>query len=247
MQVQSQSTRRADKTQKFFSNRAMEHKEIPKHLFEKVWALLNEHTNANNHLSVLDAGCGAGAWSRRFKEKNCTVTGLDFSEGMLKLAKSLDYMSSYCKGDLFHFPVYGDTFDVVFFGYVLHHFTKYEIGKILRAAHRVINKNGVVASIDPNLVNPYNFLKIHPLSPLRDNINHIPHERPLTFKDFEECWSIFHRTHFYTLSFIPSRKVDTSKSVAKTFFVTLDNKLEAFPLTSIFGSNIVMIGKKNDS
>jgi len=237
---------RADKTQKFFSNRAVKHKEIPKHLFEKIWVLLNKHTNVYDGLSVLDAGCGAGAWSRRFKEKNCAVTGLDFSEGMLKLAKSLDHMSRYCRGDLFHFPVCDDAFDVVFFGYVLHHFTKHEIGKILREAHRVVKKNGVVASIDPNLVNPYNLLKIHPLSPFRDNINHIPNERPLTFKDFEECHSIFYRTYFHILSFIPSMKVDTSKSVARTFFVTLDSNLEALPLTSMFGSNIVMIGKKID-
>jgi SAM-dependent methyltransferase len=236
---------RADKTQEFFSNRAIKHKEIPKHLFEKVWGLLDEHTNVYDRLSVLDAGCGAGAWSRRFKEKNCLVTGLDFSEGMLKLAKSLDYISSYCRGDLFHFPVYDNAFDVVFFGYVLHHFTKHEIGKILREAHRVVKKNGVVASIDPNLVNPYNFLKIHPLSPFRDNINHIPREKPLTSKDFEDSWTIFHSTHFHTFSFIPSRKVDKDEGVARTFFVTLDDALETLPLTSIFGSNIVMIGKKH--
>jgi ubiquinone/menaquinone biosynthesis C-methylase UbiE len=241
-QVQLES--RADKTQEFFSNRALKHKEIPKHLFEKIWALLDEHTNGYANLSVLDAGCGAGAWSRRFKEKKCEVTGLDFSEGMLKLAKSLDNASRYCRGDLFHFPVYDDAFDVVFFGYVLHHFTKYEMGKILREAHRVVKKNGIVASIDPNLVNPYNFLKIHPLSPFRDNINHIPNEKPLTVKDFEECRGIFYRTYFHTMSFIPSLRVDASENVSRTFFVTLDNKLEVLPLTSVFGSNIVMLGKK---
>ena len=240
------STNSADKTQAFFSNRALKHKRIPKHLFAKVWALIKQHTTPHDTLSVLDAGCGAGAWSRRFKEKKCEVTGLDFSEGMLKLAKSLDYRLGYCRSDLFHFPVCDNAFDVVFFGYVLHHFTKPEIGKILREAHRVVKKNGVVASIDPNLVNPYNFLKIHPLSPLRDNVNHIPHEKPLTSKDFEDCCSIFYRTYFHTFSFIPSLKVDASGNLARTFFVTLDDKLEALPLTSIFGSNIVMIGKKHD-
>jgi ubiquinone/menaquinone biosynthesis C-methylase UbiE len=243
-QVQLASS--SDKTQEFFSNRALKHKEIPKYLFEKTWAILDEHTNVYADLSVLDAGCGAGAWSRRFKEKNCEVTGLDFSEGMLKLAKSLDRVSRYCRGNLFNLPVYDDAFDVVFFGYVLHHFTKHDIGKILREALRVVKKNGVVASIDPNLVNPYNFLKIHPLSPFRDNINHIPHEKPLTFKDFEECHDIFHRTYFHTMSFIPSLKVDASKNVSRTFFTTFNNKLEELPFTSVFGSNIVMIGKKND-
>ena len=65
-----------------------------------------------------------------------------------------------------------------------------------------------------------------------------------SFKNLEEYYKIFHRTYFHTVSFIPSIRVDASENFSRTFFVRLDEKLETLPLTRIFGSNIILIGKK---
>jgi len=241
--ISENNKKKLNKIQIFFSKRAKKHEEIPSYLFQKIWKFIIEHTD-NKNLSVLDMGCGAGAWTRKFKEKKCEVIGMDISEGMLYLAGKIYPHIEFIRGNIFKTHFKDRTFDIVFLGYVLHHFSENEIVEILKEAYRVIKENGIVISVEPNLYNPLNFLIIHPKSPFRDNINHIPEERPLTSMELKRCYSIFNDIHSYTVSFIPSKKIEKCGKFPRKILKYLDEFFERIPFINLLASNVIVIGVK---
>lgn len=63
---------------------------------------------------VLDAGCGTGYFSRRWREAGKSVTALDLSEGMLAHARSLNSADVYLPGDIERLPLADHSVDVSF-------------------------------------------------------------------------------------------------------------------------------------
>jgi ubiquinone/menaquinone biosynthesis C-methylase UbiE len=193
-------------------------------------------------------GCGAGAWTRRFNKKGCKVIGIDISTGMLNLAKSLSPKIKYSKMNIFDTSFKNKTFDIVFLGYVLHHFSKKEIIKILKEAHRISKDDGIVVSIDPNLYNPLNFLITHPKSLIRDKINYIPEERPLNAKTLSDCYmkARFLKVQNLKFSFISSKTIEKTKSpFIKKLLIWFDKTLDSIPGVKFFASNVLIIGEGN--
>ena len=69
-----------------------------------------EHLEAQ---SVLDAGCGTGAFSRRWCEAGCRVTALDLSEEMLAQARLNEAAQAYICGDIEALPLPDASVDLV--------------------------------------------------------------------------------------------------------------------------------------
>lgn len=63
---------------------------------------------------VLDAGCGTGYFSRRWRDKGKNVTALDLSEGMLQRARELHSADQYLPGDIEHLPLGDNSVDLSF-------------------------------------------------------------------------------------------------------------------------------------
>jgi ubiquinone/menaquinone biosynthesis C-methylase UbiE len=88
--------------------------------------------------TVLDLGCGSGVWISRFLSANTKqLTGIDFSPGMLKVAKKKYPSISFEYGDAENLEhIENNSFDIVTASYVLHGVQKERRSKILTEMHR---------------------------------------------------------------------------------------------------------------
>jgi ubiquinone/menaquinone biosynthesis C-methylase UbiE len=78
----------------------------------KVPAKLLELHNKNEG-TVLDLACGTGLGSLLFFESGFAVTGIDFSPGMIDVARSHPYKKLYCQSIEEELPVEDRSFDIV--------------------------------------------------------------------------------------------------------------------------------------
>jgi len=94
---------------------------------------------------ILEIGCGTGRLTRPIARKCKTITGIDFSERMLSVAKkrsrrlaNIRYMAVDAEKRL---PFRNASFDKVLAALVLNHVDK--IGELFAEVHRVLKKDGV--------------------------------------------------------------------------------------------------------
>lgn len=82
--------------------------------------------------SILDVGCGAGEKSKYLIKEGFEVTGIDFSEEMIKLAKEQVPAGKFFVKDIKQPLDFANTFDGVFAHAVLLHIPKNEIINVLK-------------------------------------------------------------------------------------------------------------------
>lgn len=87
--------------------------ELQRQSGESLLALAREQ-NLPLGNQVLDAGCGTGYFSRRWREMGKTVTALDISTGMLLRAQQQDSADSYLPGDIERLPLADNSVDISF-------------------------------------------------------------------------------------------------------------------------------------
>jgi ubiquinone/menaquinone biosynthesis C-methylase UbiE len=109
--------------------------------------------------TLLHLGCGAGIYDHNFK-KHFKVTGVDISNGMLKIAKKLNPKINYIKGDMRNVKI-NAKFDAVVIpdsiGYIT---TLKDLRKTINTAYSHLNIGGIlliVAHIRDNF-NENNFV-----------------------------------------------------------------------------------------
>jgi demethylmenaquinone methyltransferase/2-methoxy-6-polyprenyl-1,4-benzoquinol methylase len=96
---------------------------------------------------ALDACCGTGDIALGLARKGAEVTGLDFSEKMLEIARERQSKGEahlarmqYVRGDAQNIPFPDNSFDIVTIGYGLRNLTSWETG--LREMQRVARPGG---------------------------------------------------------------------------------------------------------
>jgi demethylmenaquinone methyltransferase/2-methoxy-6-polyprenyl-1,4-benzoquinol methylase len=106
---------------------------------------------------VLDLCCGTGDIALRFARQGARVTGVDFTEEMLQVAKARDWRGSagnrssrgnvcWVRADALRLPFRDKSFDVVSVGYGLRNLADIERG--LREILRVLRPGGRFLSLD---------------------------------------------------------------------------------------------------
>lgn len=94
--------------------------------------------------SVLDIGCGAGVKSKYLSEKGFRVTGMDFSEKMIEIAKREVEDVYFFVGDIYELDSYSKKFDAVFAQAVLLHIPKEKILGMLEKLRNKLKQNGIL-------------------------------------------------------------------------------------------------------
>lgn len=143
------------------------------HVFEKIsdnYDSMNSIISFNRHLSwrkdvvkrmeivpgtkALDVCTGTGDWAISLAEavgSEGQVTGLDFSENMLKVAENKKLAKqipnvTFLHGNAMELPFKEDTFDYVTIGFGLRNVPDYET--VLREMHRVVKPGGKVVCLE---------------------------------------------------------------------------------------------------
>jgi SAM-dependent methyltransferase len=92
--------------------------------------------------SILDVGCGAGHKSRYLAGRGFDVTGVDFSEKMIDIARRESPNMSFEVVDAYEIDKYPKAFDAVFAQAVLLHIPKRRIREVLTKLKSRIKPNG---------------------------------------------------------------------------------------------------------
>lgn len=125
------------------------------------------------HDNILDLCCGTGDLAGIIKKShpNVCVTGIDFSDKMLDIAKKKYPQVEFLQGDATSLPYENNTFDIITMGFGLRNIQNAE--KAIEEIHRILKPNGQFLHLDfgeKNLVSKI-YDKITPLlvSGLTDN------------------------------------------------------------------------------
>ncbi len=98
----------------------------------------------SRNATVLDIGCGTGVKSKYLSNKGFKVTGMDFSEKMIEIAKKEVPNVDFVVGDIYELDSYKNKFDAVFAQAVLLHIPKQKVLEILEKFKNKLNPNGIL-------------------------------------------------------------------------------------------------------
>jgi ubiquinone/menaquinone biosynthesis C-methylase UbiE len=94
---------------------------------------------------VLDLGCGNGRLSELFSEKKIEYYGVDFSEGLINIARKRYPKLNFQVADALNLPFPDGFFDKVFSVAVFHHIPSAELRiKFLKEASRALKPGGTL-------------------------------------------------------------------------------------------------------
>lgn len=111
---------------------------------QKCIELLNINTGNN----ILDLCCGTGdlAILAKKDQPQCHITGVDFSEKMLEIAKRKSDKIHFLQADATNLPFEDNTFDIVTMGFGLRNIQNAE--KAIEEVQRVLKPNGKFLHLD---------------------------------------------------------------------------------------------------
>jgi len=92
--------------------------------------------------SILDVGCGAGTATKYLLSKGFKVSGIDFSEKLLEIAKQKNPSGTFSLVDIYDLDTIKESFGGVFVKAVLLHIPKKDIGAIFERLARKVKADG---------------------------------------------------------------------------------------------------------
>ena len=116
---------------------------------EKLFDLVGNYSEK----TILDLGCGIGAFSKDFSGKAKKVVGIDISEKCIEYAETKNFADNvdYLVMDINNLDTIDEKFDIVFSDMVFNYIEDYN--KLLFNIYNLLNDNGIVV-----------FSQVHPIS-----------------------------------------------------------------------------------
>ncbi|ANS73939.1 hypothetical protein AWM70_04620 [Paenibacillus yonginensis] len=116
--------------------------------YDEVLKYCRNQRPAGSTLSILDIGIGTGRLSQELYEQGHEITGLDFSEEMLRIAaermpKGRFYKADFAEG--IPGPIMGVTFSCILSTYAFHHVDDDRKIQLLRLFAGRLRQDGVIA------------------------------------------------------------------------------------------------------
>lgn len=96
---------------------------------------------------VLDVGSGPGQFSKYIKGKGFDVSGVDYSDGMVAIAKKKVPGVTFQKMDMRDLSFKPETFDGLLVSYSLIHIPSNQIPSTLKGFYRILKSNGYMEII----------------------------------------------------------------------------------------------------
>ena len=92
---------------------------------------------------VLDAGCGAGVPVAKYLTQFFDVTGVDFAEEQIRLARQLVPRAHFLSQDITQLALADDSFDAICSYYAIIHIPRQEHKALLQNFHRILKPSGL--------------------------------------------------------------------------------------------------------
>jgi len=114
-----------------------------RHVFDNIKELEDLESLLPKNAKVLDVGCGAGVPVTKFLvDSGFDVTGVDFSESMLKLAGKNVPKAKFIKKDMTKLDFRDNSFDGLTAFYSIIHVPKEKHSSLFQSFHRILKPNG---------------------------------------------------------------------------------------------------------
>ena len=92
---------------------------------------------------VLDAGCGAGVPVAKYLTQFFDVTGVDFAEEQIRLARQLVPRAHFLSQDITQLALADNSFDAICSYYAIIHIPRQEHKALLQNFHRILKPSGL--------------------------------------------------------------------------------------------------------
>lgn len=101
-----------------------------------------------HHAKVIDLCCGTGDLSKIVKKQSSTalVTGIDFSDRMISIAKTRVQEVEFLQGDVTNLPYSDESFDFAIMGFGLRNILNAE--KAIEEVYRILKSGGYFLHLD---------------------------------------------------------------------------------------------------
>jgi SAM-dependent methyltransferase len=193
--------------------------------------------------TLLDVGCGSGAFVDQLKFMGLRTTGIDISFNNVRIAAEKSSESAFLVADAEQLPFADREFDVVTLSGLLHHLPS--LDKTLSESRRILKPGGRVFAYDPNGRNPAMWLYRSPRSPVHSREGLTVNERLLVSDEIENCLigAGFRDVSSRGVSGIGFKYVKSSllKKLLPTYNF-LDRCLDRTPFGRRFGAFLVSYG-----
>lgn len=96
--------------------------------YKKYIKKISEMLNINNNNTIYDVGCACGNFLYYFYEMGCEVGGLDFSNNLIEVARTIMPLGTFEVNEALNLSIVG-KYDYVFASGIIHYFESYSYTK----------------------------------------------------------------------------------------------------------------------
>jgi SAM-dependent methyltransferase len=196
----------------------------------------------------IDLGCGTGAFTRRLSRFGVRAEGLDISPAAVAFASSKSTREQYRVGDITATGLPPESYDVILYSGVLHHFpTAGARFAVLKEGFRILASGGRLFAFDPNQHSPSMWLYRDPRSPLYSEVGRTENEVLLSRAQLtRELAAVgFKDAHVRGVSGIEYRYIESESAQRLLPIYNLYERLMRWsPFESILGTFVVSIAQK---